>query len=74
MTMETLWNLRVTLAKTHSKEGYRAQKGHLLQPEKTSDGGLGYQPSHKTLDPQFFPANKMCRGKDGAEIERIANQ
>jgi hypothetical protein len=36
--------------------------------------GGGHYPTHKTFDLKFALPTKICRDKDGAEIERMANK
>lgn len=69
-------SMRVTLAKTCSNEGYRTQKGHLLQPEKSSNGGIGTPTKPQYLRPTFFfnLPTRYAGGTDGAEFGRMANQ
>jgi hypothetical protein len=66
--------MKVTLAKTPSNGEYGVWNNHVLYQKRIPKLGLGQKPSHKFLDPQYFPACKMCRGKDGAEIKGMANQ
>ena len=53
---------------------YRDCSGHLLEPGRTFSGGKRAPNHPQNLQPKICPAYKICRDKDGAEIEGTANQ
>jgi hypothetical protein len=61
------------IAETLSSWEYGAWSGHLLQTGKTSSEGRFTPTQPQNFWPQIRPAYKMCRDKDGAEIERMGN-
>jgi hypothetical protein len=61
----------VTLAETPSRGG---EIWILKWPGSTPSGGMRTASYPQNLWPKMCPAYKMCRNKDGAEIEGMANQ
>lgn len=64
----------VTLAEIHTSRGYEDWHGHLLYPGKTSSEGSDTLSHPQNLQPQIFPANKICRDTEGADTKGRANQ
>jgi hypothetical protein len=66
-------SLGVTLAENSTSRGYGDWSGHLLQPDETSNGGRGTPFHPQNLEPEIFLEYKMCRDKEGTDIEGTAD-
>jgi hypothetical protein len=66
--------MEVILAEISISRGYRNWSGYLLKPGRTSSGDKGTSIYPQNLQPKIYPANKMCRHKDGAKNWETANQ
>lgn len=53
---------------------YRDKSRHFLYPDRTSRGRRETPTHLQKLQPEFCPAYKMNRNKDGAETKEMANQ
>ena len=62
--------MRVTLAKTPNNGGYGISTCYFLQPGKTSNEGIFTPTQLQNVRSTYFPAYKVCRGKDGVEIKK----